>query len=170
MEIEQLIHTYGDYLYRVAFIYTKDERAAEEVVQDVFLKFHQTRHRYDERASLKTYLTKMTVNRSYDYLRSWKNRTFSLLEQLTGTSSGADEMMLRKEERGEITNAVLKLPVKYREVLLLYYYEDLQVNEIAEFLQLPVSTVKTRLQRARGKLKQLLPQQQWEVLTNDDSR
>ena len=170
MEIEQLIHTYGDYLYRVAFIYTKDERAAEEVVQDVFLKFHQTRHRYDERASLKTYLTKMTVNRSYDYLRSWKNRTFSLLEQLTGTSSGADEMMLRKEERGEITNAVLKLPVKYREVLLLYYYEDLQVNEIAEFLQVPVSTVKTRLQRARGKLKQLLPQQQWEVLTNDDSR
>lgn len=170
MEIERLIHTYGDYLYRVAFIYTKDERAAEEVVQDVFLKFHQTRHRYDERASLKTYLTKMTVNRSYDYLRSWKNRTFSLLEQLTGTSSGADEVMLRKEERGEITNAVLKLPVKYREVLLLYYYEDLQVNEIAEFLQVPVSTVKTRLQRARGKLKQLLPQQQWEVLTNDDSR
>ncbi|MGM9951645.1 MAG: RNA polymerase sigma factor [Lysinibacillus sp.] len=170
MEIEQLIHTYGDYLYRVAFIYTKDERAAEEVVQDVFLKFHQTRHRYDERASLKTYLTKMTVNRSYDYLRSWKHRTSSLLEQLTGTNMGADRHVVQKEERGEITNAVLKLSIKYREVLLLYYYEDLQVNEIAEFLQVPVSTVKTRLQRGREKLKQALPQQQWEVLVNDDAR
>ena len=170
MEIEQLIHTYGDYLYRVAFIYTKDERAAEEIVQDVFLKFHQTRHRYDERASLKTYLTKMTVNRSYDYLRSWKRRTYSLLEQLTGTNMGADYHVVRKEERGEITSAVLKLSVKYREVLLLYYYEGLQVLEIAEFLQVPVSTVKTRLQRGREKLKQLLPRQQWEVLTNDDAR
>lgn len=53
MEIEQLIHTYGDYLFRVAFIYTKDERAAEEVVQDVFMKFYQTSHRFDERSSLK---------------------------------------------------------------------------------------------------------------------
>ncbi len=170
MEIEQLIHTYGDYLFRVAFIYTKDERAAEEVVQDVFMKFYQTSHRFDERSSLKTYLTKMTVNRSYDYLRSWKHRTFSLLEQLTGASRGADYRVLQKEERGEITKAVLKLPVKYREVLLLYYYEDLQVSEVAEFLRVPVSTVKTRLQRGREKLKQLLPKQQWEVLANDDSR
>jgi len=170
LEIEQLIHTYGDYLYRIAFIYTKDERAAEEVVQDVFFKFHQTSHRFDGRSSIKTYLTKMTVNRSYDYLRSWKQRTFSLLEQLTGTSTGADHRVLQKEERGEITNAVLKLPVKYREVLLLYYYEDLQVKEVAEFLQVPVSTVKTRLQRAREKLKQLLPEQQWEVLASDDAR
>ena len=170
MDIEQLIHTYGDYLYRVAFIYTKDERTAEEVVQDVFLKFHQTRHRFDERASIKTYLTKMTVNRSYDYLRSWKHRTFSLLEQLTGTSKGADARVVQKEECGEITQAVLKLPVKYREVLLLYYYEDLQVKEVAEFLQVPVSTVKTRLQRGREKLKQLLPKQKWEVLVNDDAR
>lgn len=170
MKIEQLIHTYGDYLFRVAFIYTKDERAAEEVVQDVFMKFYQTSHRFDERSSIKTYLTKMTVNRSHDYLRSWKHRTFSLLEQLTGTSRGADYRVMQKEERGEITNAVLRLPVKYREVLLLYYYEDLKVNEVAEFLQVPISTVKTRLQRGREKLKQVLPKQQWEVLTNGDPR
>ena len=170
MDIEQLIHTYGDYLYRVAFIYTKDERASEEVVQDVFLKFYQTKDRYDGRASIKTYLTKMTINRSYDYLRSWKHRTFSLLEQFTGTTKGADRHVLQNEERGEITAAVLKLPVKYREVLLLYYYEDLQVNDIAEFLQVPVSTVKTRLQRGRERLKQALPKQQWEVLANDDTR
>ncbi len=169
MDIEQLIHTYGDYLYRVAFIYTKDERASEEVVQDVFLKFYQTKDRYDGRASMKTYLTKMTINRSYDYLRSWKNKKALLIETFTNTK-GADTEAIQKEERGEITAAVLKLPLKYREVLLLYYYEDLQVNDIAEFLQVPVSTVKTRLQRGRERLKQALPKQQWEVLANDDTR
>ena len=54
--------------------------------------------------------------------------------------------------------------MKYREVLLLYYYEDLQVAEIAELCQLSVSTVKTRLQRARAKLKPLLLESEWEVL------
>ena len=162
--IEELIDTYSDYLYRIAFIYTKDEKVAEEVVQDVFLKFYQTKDRYDGRASMKTYLTKMTINRSYDYLRSWKHRTFSLLEQFTGTTKGVDRQVLQNEERGEITTAVLKLPVKYREVLLLYYYEDLQVAEIAELCKLSVSTVKTRLQRARAKLKPLLLEIEWEVL------
>ena len=84
--------------------------------------------------------------------------------------SSAETEAIQKEERGEITAAVLKLPVKYREVLLLYYYEDLQVNDIAEFLQVPVSTVKTRLQRGRERLKQALPKQQWEVLASDDTR
>lgn len=168
--IEELIDTYSDYLFRIAFIYTKDEKIAEEVVQDVFLKFYQTKDRYDGRASMKTYLTKMTINRSYDYLRNWKHRTFSLLEQFTVTTKGADRQVLQHEERGEITAAVLKLHLKYREVLLLYYYEDLQVNDIAEFLQVPVSTVKTRLQRGRERLKQTLPKQQWEVLASDDTR
>ena len=161
--IEELIDTYSDYLYRIAFIYTKDEKVAEEVVQDVFLKFYQTKDRYDGRASMKTYLTKMTINRSYDYLRSWKNKKALLIETFTN-AKGAETEAIQKEERGEITAAVLKLPVKYREVLLLYYYEDLQVAEIAELCKLSVSTVKTRLQRARAKLKPLLLEIEWEVL------
>ena len=160
--IEELIDTYSDYLYRIAFIYTKDEKVAEEVVQDVFWKYYQTQQ-YDGRASMKTYLTKMTINRSYDYLRSWKNKKALLIETFTNVK-GADTEAIQKEERGEITAAVLKLPVKYREVLLLYYYEDLQVAEIAELCKMSVSTVKTRLQRARVKLKPLLLESEWEVL------
>ncbi len=163
MDIEQLIHTYGDYLYRIAFIYTKDEQVAEEVVQDVFLKFHQTQQ-YDGRAAVKTYLTKMTINRSYDYLRSWKTKTTQFFEQFKKPENAAESEALKQEERGEITGAVLTLPIKYREVLLLYYYEDMQVAEIAEFLDMPQSTIKSRLQRARAKLKEKLPQDEWEVL------
>ena len=163
MDIDMLIEEYGDYLYRIAFIYTKDPHVAEEVVQDVFLRFYRT-NQYDGRASLKTYLTKITINRSYDYLRSWKHRRTVIFEAFTQSASSAEHVAVVSEERGEVTAAVLQLPVKYREVLLLYYYEQLSIQEIAALCQLPLSTVKSRLQRARKQLKELLPQTTWEVL------
>lgn len=163
MDIDDLIDTYSDYLFRIAYIYTKDRQVAEEVVQDVFLRFYQTQQ-YDGRASVKTYLTKMTINRSYDYLRSWKHKASCFVDSFKTATTGADMAMIEQEERGQITAAILTLPVKYREVLLLYYYEELTLKSIAELCQLPLSTVKSRLQRARLRLKELLPQNDWEVL------
>ncbi|OCS91042.1 RNA polymerase sigma factor [Caryophanon latum] len=163
MDIDALIDEHSDYLYRIAFIYTKDLQVAEEVVQDVFFNFYRT-NQYDGRASVKTYLTKMTINRSYDYLRSWKHRRTVVFEAFTKSGASAEHKAVATEERTEVTNAVLQLPVKYREVLLLYYYEELNVNEIAELCKLPLSTVKSRLQRARQQLKTILPQTEWEVL------
>lgn len=64
MEIEKLIDTYSDYLYRIAFIYTKDRLAAEEVVQDVFVNYYHKSDQFEQKASIKTYLVKMTINRS----------------------------------------------------------------------------------------------------------
>ncbi|MGE7021658.1 RNA polymerase sigma factor [Solibacillus cecembensis] len=164
MDIEQCIHTYGDYLYRIAFIYTKDRSAAEEVVQDVFFNYYRKGHQFQGDATLKTYLVKMTINRSYDYLRSWKNKKHIFLEILQGTAKGNDQIYVEKELRGEVTAAVLALPVKDREVLLLYYYEEMTVTEIAALLELAVSTVKSRLQRAREKLK---PKLKMEVMVDE---
>jgi RNA polymerase sigma factor (sigma-70 family) len=164
MEIEQLIDTYSDYLFRIAFIYTKDRSAAEEVVQDVFLNFYHKSHQFKGNANLKTYLVKMTINRSYDYIRSWKNRKQQVLQFIQGDIKGAEQLFVEEELRAEVTAAVLTLPIKDREVLLLYYYEELTVTEIAELLVLSVSTVKSRLQRARAKLK---PKLQMEVMNYD---
>lgn len=160
MDIEQLIDTYSDYLYRIAYIYTKDRTVAEEVVQDVFFNYYRKSHQYQGNATLKTYLVKMTINRSYDHLRSWKNKKQIFLEIIQGSAKGTEQIYMEKELRGEITAAVLTLPVKDREVLLLYYYEEMTVTEIAELLELAISTVKSRLQRAREKLK---PKLQMEV-------
>ncbi|MCH7321720.1 sigma-70 family RNA polymerase sigma factor [Solibacillus sp. MA9] len=160
MDIELLIDTYSDYLYRIAFIYTKDRLVAEEVVQDVFVKYYHTSEQFKGEASLKTYLIKITINCSYDYLRSWKNKKHMLVEYFQGATKGTEQLYVEQELRAEITAAVLTLPVKDREVLLLYYYEEMTVFEIAEVLEVAVSTVKSRLQRARAKLK---PKLQWEV-------
>ena len=164
MDIEQLIDTYSDYLYRIAFIYTKDRTAAEEVVQDVFFNFYQRSHQFNGNATLKTYLVKMTINRSTDYLRSWKNKKQQILELIQGSVKGTEQLYVEKEWRAEVTAAVLTLPVKDREVLLLYYYEEMTITEIAGLLALSISTVKSRLQRARGKLK---PKLKMEVMWDE---
>lgn len=106
----------------------------------------------------------MTINRSYDYLRSFKGRTAQFFESTKQTAKSLELKTIIEEEKLQITNAILQLPVKYREVLILYYYEDLQVKEIALLLSTSESGIKSRLQRARRQLQTLLPEQQWEVL------
>ncbi|MFF5995634.1 sigma-70 family RNA polymerase sigma factor [Lysinibacillus sp. KU-BSD001] len=161
MDIQQLIHTYSDYLYRVAFIYTKDASAAEEVVQDVFFNYYRKQSQFKGEAKLKTYLVKMTINRSYDYLRSWKNKRLVLLEKIHGKPSATTEqLLLNMEMRGEVTRAVLALPVKYREVIVLYYYEDFSIGEISALTSVSESALKSRLQRARKKLKIILQEEE----------
>ncbi|MER1999364.1 MAG: sigma-70 family RNA polymerase sigma factor [Lysinibacillus sp.] len=163
MDLEEYIEQYGDYLYRIAFIYMKDQHAAEEVVQDVFMKLYETRQ-FEGKSSLKTYLTRMTINTCYDYLRKWKARKNQLLDYVLKREHAAEQVVLALQERDEIVESILKLPLKYREVILLYYYDDLTTAEVAALLKVPESTVGTRLQRARQKLKQILPAIEWEVL------
>lgn len=163
MELERYMEQYGDYLYRIAYMYTKDRQAAEEVVQDVFIKLYQTQQ-FEGKSSEKTYLTKMTINRSYDYLRKWKAKKAQLVEYFLGREQSAEQHVVAGQERDEIVEAILKLPLKYREVVLLYYYDDLSVAEVALYIDAPESTVATRLQRARMKLKEHLPSIEWEVL------
>ena len=163
VDIDYYVEQYGDYLYRIAYVYTKDQHAAEEVVQDVFIKLYET-NQFEGKSSEKTYLTKMTINRCYDYLRKWKVKKAQLFEYFTKSVASSEQVVIEQQERDEIVEAILTLPLKYREVLLLYYYDDLSVAEIASCIHIPQSTVATRLQRARTKLKEQLPKMEWEVL------
>lgn len=101
MDIEKLIDTYSDYLYRIAFIYTKDRLTAEEVVQDVFINYYHKSDQFEQKASIKTYLVKMTINRSYDYLRSWKNRKFVFTQFFQQHAKGAEQIYVEKELQGK---------------------------------------------------------------------
>ena len=165
VDIDDYVELYGDYLYRIAYVYTKDRQAAEEVVQDVFFKLFQ-KNQFEGKASIKTYLTKMTINGCYDYLRKWKVKKTIILDYILKAERHGEQVLLENEERDEIVESILKLPLKYREVILLYYYDDFSVAEIATYIDTPESTILTRLQRARIKLKEQLPKIDWEVLRN----
>ena len=166
MELEQYVENYADYLFHIAYMYTKDRFTAEEIVQDVFVRFHM-RQQFEGRSSAKTYLTRMTINRCYDYLRKEKLKRFVTFEYFQTKLRSTDEQLIRDYEQDEIITAVLTLPLKYREVIFLYYYDDLPVADIAATLHMPASTIRTRLQRAREKLKGILSESEWEVLKHE---
>ncbi|MER2128582.1 sigma-70 family RNA polymerase sigma factor [Solibacillus sp.] len=165
--LKEVMNAYGEYCIRVAYLYVKDWAAAEEIVQDVFLAYYKQHHQFAGRSSLKTYLVKITVHKSHDYLRSWKRKVGLFMPSKAGTPS-VEAIKIQQEQQTELLAALLQLPIKYREVLLLHYYDDYKIREIADILQVSESTVKTRLVRGRDKLKTLLVDFEWEVLLNDE--
>ena len=169
-ELQQIMQEHGDYLVRLSYVYVKSWAVAEDVVQDIFIKFYEMENRFEQRAALKTYLAKMTINKSCDYLRSVKGR-LTILQGMWKTSPAADksveERTMKKLQENEVACAVLDLPLKYREVIVLYYYEEMTSNAIANLLSLPEGTVKTRLKRGQDQLKTTLAPQDGEVNWNE---
>jgi RNA polymerase sigma factor (sigma-70 family) len=160
---------HAEYCLRVAYLYVKDWAIAEEIVQDVFFAYYRQQERFEQRSSLKTYLVKITVHKSHDHLRSWKNKRHILFEKIhIGVSKRTPEKdLLEKDERRFLTTALFELPIIYREVIILYYYQELKVREIAEVITCTENTVKTRLRRARQILLEKLDKNHWEVLEDD---
>lgn len=169
MNIEKIIAEHGDYLLKVAYLYVKNEATAEDIVQDVFIAFYQKQDQFRQESSLRTYLVKMTVNRSHDYLRSWKSKRLTLFEKLTGRTTAVtpEKVFLAKSTKRELVEALFTLSVAYREVLILYYFEDMTTVEIAQLVSCPEATVRTRLQRARKQLAVAIGDYDWEVLRHE---
>jgi len=166
-KFQEVMQEYTDYLLRLAYLYVKDWSATEDIVQDVFLKFYQNFEQFEERSSLKTYLAKMTINKSKDYLKSWRYRKQILTNSFSSQTKRERNQIIEHDEKLELADAVLQLPIKYREVVIYYYFEELSVLEVAQILWISDNTVKTRLRKARVLLKNQLKHNQWEVLMNE---
>ena len=170
-EMERIIDEYGDYLKRVAYLYVKNEATAEDLVQDVFISFYEKQARYRQESSLKTYLVRMTVNRCHDYLRSWKHRRVVLFEKVTGKQNHMtpERQLIEAAEKRNLVDVLFTLSLTYREVLILYYYEEMSTVDIARVLNCPESTIRTRLQRARKQLKNRMIDVEWEVFPDESN-
>ena len=155
---------HSEQLLQLAYFYTKNYHAAEDIVQDVFIKFHASN--YEERGQLVAFLRRLTINRSNDYLKSWAYRKLQLHDAFKSIHKKSRDYVVEEEERSIIGEAILSLPIRYREIIVLYYFEELKTPQIAELLNESESTVRTKLRRAREKLKPLL-QEQWEVLMHE---
>ena len=165
MELEQFIRKHGEELLRLAYTYVKNREAAEDVVQEVILKAYEQRAQFRGDSTYRTYLYRMTINRSYDYLRSWtyKNTILSnKIQQIFQGIKSTEEQVIELSDNRILGEAVLNLPVKYREIIILYYYKELKIDEIAALLSCSENTVKTRLRRGREKLKNNLEGGAWD--------
>lgn len=150
LQIEELMDTYGDDILRLCLLYLGDRQLAEDAFQETMVKAWQKLPTFRGESGVRTWLSHIAVNTCRDMLRSgWlrmlrRSVAMDVLEGFAapGTEDGADE----------VTQAVLALPGKYREIVVLYYYQDMKIREIADMLKIPVNSVSTRLRRARGLL------------------
>jgi RNA polymerase sigma-70 factor, ECF subfamily len=154
---EQLIDLYGEKLTRLAYTYVKDWGKSEDIVQDTFISFYEKQSQFRGDCSVKNWLFKITVNRCKDVLKSsaYKKMIFlNILDHVMPTNNNTPEIKLVvNEEYEQLAKHVMKLPVKYRECIILYYQEELTVPEISQLLSMKEATIKTRLHRARQQLK-----------------
>jgi len=160
MWLEKIMDEYGDRLTKLSYNYTKDWNLAEDIVQDVFITCYKEYENIDKIVSFKAWIFRITINKCKDLLKSSIFKrvvTNSNLLTLTKSSELSPEMaILKSGEEESLLTCVLELPIKYREVITLYYYEELSIEEISEILKINRNTIKTRLNRARMKLKALL--------------
>ena len=145
-DIRKLINAYGDTVYKIAFSYCKNRADAEDVYQEVFIKYFQHTELFESNTHEKAWLIRVTINCSKSFLRSsWYKRIIPFEDNQEG--------FVYIEENNDLLNAVLELPVKYREVIHLYYYEGYSTKEIASALTRRETTIRTQLQRGRDILR-----------------
>ncbi len=147
MEIEQLFNRQNKRIYRTALLYLKNEADAEDVVEEVILKYLKKPVSFVDEAHENAWFIVATKNYCKDRLRSFWRRNIDLGE--------VPEQIAEEQEEGML-HFVMNLPVKYREVLYLYYYEEYSIREMAKALNRKESTIQTQLATARAKLKKVL--------------
>lgn len=137
-------------LYRMAFVYVKDESDALDVVQETIYKAYVSIDKVKEVSYFSTWLTRILINTSLDYIKM-KNKVIPIEQDVVERIESAEKF--ETEARLDLQHAVEQLDEKYKTVIMLRYYQDLSVKQIAELLECPEGTVKTNLHRAVNKLR-----------------
>lgn len=141
---QSVIETYFNMVYKLALSQTKNKSSADDVTQEVFLRYLKNTKPFASEEHRKAWLIRVTLNCSKNvFSNAWFQKTVPLSE----------ELVFEEKETGEVYYAVLELPVKYRSVIHLFYYEDLSIDEISNILNRPQSTVKSQLFRGRELLR-----------------
>ena len=142
--IDEIIDTYSDTVYKVAYSQIKNRSDAEDVFQNVFLKYLKKQPDFINQQHAKAWFIRVTINCCKDIWKSsWNRRTQPLEENLVSDV----------KEENTLDEFLTKLLPKYRIVIHLFYYEEMSISEISKLLRRKESTVKMQLTRARRMLK-----------------
>ena len=155
LPMQKLFEKYQGNLYAAAFNVCKNAEDAEDVVQDTFIQYYSLKKEFESEEHIRAWLLRVTINKAKNMNRTFWRRNKQSLEDYMETLS------FETPESGELFEAAMNLPEKYRIVIHLFYYEDYSIHEIAGILKLSESNVKVRLSRGRSLLKEKL-QEEWE--------
>lgn len=155
-----LFNRYYAQVFRSAVVITQDSAAAEDIAQECFLKIHRYANRIDTNLPLVPWLYRVTVNLSYTWITRQKKRSISLESVVDRLISphwlAPDQIAENSEMQQSVRDAIRSLNLNQRVVVALHYLSGLSLDEIAEILDCPVGTVKSRLHYARENLRHQL--------------
>lgn len=152
-EFQRIAETYTDIVYRTTLSYCNNKRDAEDAVQNAFYKLLKSNVVFENDEHIRRWLVKVAINECKMIWRSFWCKNVISFEDLN------NEPDYVEMEHKEIFYEVMKLPPKYRIVLHLYYYEGYHCDEISKILKITITSVQTRLMRARNMLKEKLKEE-----------
>ena len=165
----ELYKRYKTQVYRTALAITYDEGMAEDILQETFLRIYTYANSFDETQPLGPWLYRVTVNLSYSWTnraKRWLNLFQSAFERLKSSTRRVPEQVAEELElRQSLRQAIDALPEPQRAVIVLYYLEELSVNEIAYAMGVPEGTVKSRLYYARERLRKAITEREHGLVT-----
>ncbi|MCG7343709.1 sigma-70 family RNA polymerase sigma factor [Sporosarcina sp. ACRSL] len=159
--LDEIMETYGTSILKLSYSYVKSYQIAEEITQEVFLTCYMKLDEFKGDSTLKTWLYRIAINKCKDYLKSWSYKYTIVTSQLT-IFSGDDgintpeRLVMLSEGKKHLIKSIMNLPIKYREVLFLYYFEELNIREISTLLDVNENTLKSRMIKSRELLKSKL--------------
>lgn len=167
--IADLMEQYGTAVLHLAYSYVRDRQIAEDLAQEIFFKCYQKCDTFQGNSLIQTWLFRVASNHCKDYLKSWHHRKVSVSGYISSFLSkhqdSPETQLIKSVENQELTQALFQIPVKYREMLFLFYFQECTLKEIADISSLNLNTVKSRLARAKSLLKEIL-----EERSGDDGR
>ncbi len=163
----ELVDVYKDKIFHLAYRMLSNRHEAEDIVQETFLRVYKNFHRYDEKQKFSTWIYRIATNLCIDRLRKRKPSYYLDAEMndqegmdgytlIPGDDRTPETEYLLSETQQTIHQAIEGLPAKYKSVIVLRYLQDLSLQEIGDVLDMPVTTVKTRVHRGREFLRKKL--------------
>jgi RNA polymerase sigma-70 factor (ECF subfamily) len=156
-----LVDNYKGAVMSVIYRFTGDRNESEDVAQETFVKAFKYLGSFDTNKTFSTWLLKIATNCSYDHISKMRKRAFESIDQknedqkefeVKSDETTPEEKMIAFDENIQLQSALMKLPDQYREILVLRYVQELSYNEIADVMEIPMSSVKVNIHRAKTRL------------------
>lgn len=153
--LDEIMSLYGQDILQLVYSYVKDPVVAEDLTQEIFIKCYKALSTYNQQSNIRTWLWRIAINHCKDYRKSWYFRKVSTAEEeqeWTSTDDVEEEVIQQDEDR-QLAVAVIELPIQYRELIYLHYFQEMKLKEISEITGVKLGTVKTRMRQAKRRLK-----------------